>query len=101
MPWSLELPVRSVVCCLVPRRVVFGGLVIGAALAAALAGMILSLGVKEAVARWSTLAVLVVLGLWYAGAPGAVVGAIWGFFGWFMAWLGEGRYRAKLPSYAT
>ena len=80
----------------------FAGLAIGAIVAAALAAVIVIQQLNESMARWSIFAVLVALGLWFSGFPGALVGAIYGaFFGWFIYWLGEGRYRARLPSYST
>ena len=80
----------------------FGGLAIGAVIAAALAAIIILQEVKEAVARWSIFVVLVVLGLWYSGVAGGLAGAIYGaFYGWFIFWISEGRYRARLPSYTT
>lgn len=78
------------------------GLAVGAVSTAALAAILISQGVKEAMARWSIVVVLVALGLWYSGVSGGLAGAIYGgFFGWFIYWIREGRHRAKLPSYTT
>ena len=107
-PASFVAPVTAVAGALggllfgTSQGVAFGGLATGAVIAAAMAAIIISLELKEAVMRWSIFAVLVILGLWYAGLAGGVAGAIYGaFYGWFIFWLSEGRYRARLPSYST
>ena len=80
------------------------GFVVGAALAAAVAFVcinFLSDG-AERLGRWGLFAIIVALGTIAGGALGFVVSALFGaFFQWFIYWIGEGRYRAKLAPYLT
>ncbi|MEM8979795.1 MAG: ABC transporter permease [Pseudomonadota bacterium] len=78
------------------------GILIGAALLAALAFSLTQVLPSEKLGKWLTLALFGVLGLVLGGIPGLVVGLLSGwFFGWFTYWIFEGRYRAKLPPYLT
>ena len=78
------------------------GVLGGAAIAAALAFVFLTLFRHEKAARWLTTLVTGAAGFAFAGPMGGVIGLGFGwFFGWFIFWLGEGRYRAKLPPYST
>ena len=78
------------------------GIVIGAALVAALSYLYVTIVKNERIALLISLAVMVVLGVLFGGVPGIVLGLIFGwFFWWFTFWLFEGRYRAKLLPYLT
>ena len=78
------------------------GIVIGAALVAALSYLYVTIVKNERIALLISLAVMVVLGVMFGGVPGIVLGLIFGwFFWWFTFWLFEGRYRAKLLPYLT
>lgn len=78
------------------------GVVIGAGLMAALAWLFSTAFTQERPARWATLGLFVLLGLVLGGISGAVVGALFGwFYGWFVFWISQGRYRAGLPPYLT
>ncbi len=80
----------------------FMGVLAGAALAAGLAVVWLTVFRSERAARWLTFLGFGAAGFYYAGLMGGVIGLAFGaFFGWFIFWLGEGRYRAKLPPYTT
>ncbi|WP_336099236.1 ABC transporter permease [Roseovarius sp. CH_XMU1461] len=77
------------------------GILAGGALLAVLA-LILPRFDNEALARWLTVGLFILLGSLFGGLPLMLVGIFVGwFFGWFIFWLYEGRYRAKLPPYAT
>lgn len=78
------------------------GILIGAVLMAALAGALTSLWDNEKASRWIIFALLAVLGIFFAGIPGLVLGVLSGwFFAWFTFWMYEGRYRARLQPYLT
>ena len=78
------------------------GILIGAVLMAALAGALTSLWDNEKASRWIIFALLAVLGFFFAGIPGLVLGVLSGwFFAWFTFWMYEGRYRARLQPYLT
>lgn len=78
------------------------GVLIGAALMAAVAYGFMTVFGRERPARWLLLAVFVVVGFAMSGVAGAVVGLLFGwFFGWFIFWIGTGRYRAPLAPYLT
>jgi putative spermidine/putrescine transport system permease protein len=82
----------------------FPGLIIGAAVVAAIGFVCLSvLGAsQEKPARIGVFALFGIAGLVLGGVPAMVVGALFGlFFQWFIYWIGEGRYRAKLVPYLT
>ncbi|MEO0891646.1 MAG: ABC transporter permease [Pseudomonadota bacterium] len=80
------------------------GFLIGATLAAATAFVcinFLSDG-AERLGRWGLFAAIVAVGTLTGGVLGFVVGALFAaFFQWFIYWIGEGRYRAKLAPYLT
>ena len=78
------------------------GVLIGAALVAAMGSVFISVLKNEAQAKWVAIIGVAVLGFLFAGFPGVVLGAIFGwFFHWFTYWLYEGRYRARLLPYLT
>ncbi|TNF21892.1 MAG: ABC transporter permease [Rhodobacteraceae bacterium] len=78
------------------------GLVIGAVLMAALAYVFLELWKQEKPARWILLAGFTLAGFLFGGLSTAILGVLFGaFFGWFLFWVGEGRYRARLAPYLT
>ncbi|WP_299784032.1 ABC transporter permease [uncultured Marivita sp.] len=80
------------------------GIVVGAALMAALAFVAMQvLGEEmEKTVRWGLVALAAVAGFLFSGIPGLILGALFGwFFGWFIYWVGMGRYRAHLVPYLT
>ncbi|NNF23302.1 MAG: ABC transporter permease [Rhodobacteraceae bacterium] len=78
------------------------GVVLGALLLAAIAFAVTQLIENERLARWAIFAVFALAGLVMGGLPALVVGAAFGlFFGWFIFWLFEGRYRERLAPYLT
>lgn len=83
-----------------------GGTLIGA-VAGAIAVMILAAFFiaslrNERLARWITVVGFTVVGFAVGGLPLGVLGLLAGaFFGWFIFWLYEGRYRARLLPYLT
>ena len=82
----------------IPLIGVIGGLVLGGIVAFGI--------VKIDKSRRISQVVMVVLGLivgyLQAQISGAIIGAIFGWvFTWFVFWLASGRYRRRLPSYAT
>jgi len=80
----------------------FLGVLAGAAMAAVLAVLWLTVFRNERMARWLTFLGFGAVGFYFVGLMGGLVGLAFGaFFGWFIFWLGEGRYRAKLPPYTT
>ncbi|THH35940.1 ABC transporter permease [Aliishimia ponticola] len=78
------------------------GILIGAALVAAMAAFFILVLKNEGLARWIAIGGIALLGLLFAGVPGLVLGAVFGlFFWWLTYWLYEGRYRARLLPYLT
>ncbi|MEO0751010.1 MAG: ABC transporter permease [Pseudomonadota bacterium] len=80
------------------------GFVIGAALSAALAFACVTYlnDGMERMGRWGLFAAIVAIGTLMGGVLGFVVSVLFGaFFQWFIYWVGEGRYRAKLAPYLT
>ncbi len=78
------------------------GLVIGAALAAGLGFVFVSLLKNEQMSKWICIGLFAVLGFLMGALPGAVIGALYGWIlHWFIFWLYEGRYRARLLPYLT
>ncbi|MEY8827255.1 ABC transporter permease [Sedimentitalea sp. XS_ASV28] len=78
------------------------GIVLGAALMAAVAFLMTSVIGQEKASRWGLVILMLLAGFAIGGIPGAVIGALFGwFFGWFTFWLFEGRYRAKIAPYLT
>jgi putative spermidine/putrescine transport system permease protein len=56
----------------------------------------------EKTTRMGIIVLFVLVGGFFAGLPGLVLGALSGwFFSWFIFWIGEGRYRANLAPYLT
>ncbi len=80
----------------------FVGVLVGAAVLAAIAWALMQFSVPERIGRWSVFALFAVAGFLLSGIPGLVAGGLAGwFYGWFHYWLFEGRYRAKLQPYLT
>ncbi len=80
------------------------GIVIGALLLAGLAYLAIEvLGHdQERMFKYGIIALFLLAGYAVSGLPGLVIGGLFGwFFSWFVYWIGEGRYRAKLPPYLT
>ena len=78
------------------------GVLIGAALLAVIAFLVMKDLMPERVMRWIIFAGFVIVGFLMGGLPAMVIGGIFGwFFGWLSYWLFEGRYRAKLAPYLT
>lgn len=78
------------------------GILIGAALMAALAWVYITVLDNERVARWITILGLGVIGFLFAGFTGLIVGLLAGwFFAFLIFWLYEGRYRQRLLPYLT
>ena len=77
------------------------GLLIGAAAVAAMAFVAPNLN-NERMARWGIVIIVAVIGFFFAGIAGLIVGAAMGwFFGWLIFWLFESRYRQYLAPYLT
>ena len=107
-PLSLVLPVVAAAGALV--GLFFGtangsglmGIIGGAAIAAGLAFVYITILKNEKLAMWISLVVALVLCVYLGGVPGVVLGIVFGlFFWWFTYWLYEGRYRARLLPYLT
>lgn len=80
----------------------FMGIVIGAALVAALAIFYISVLKNEQAAKWISILGFAALGFFFGAILGTVIGAVAGwFFHWFTYWLYEGRYRERLLPYLT
>jgi len=80
----------------------FMGIVIGAALVAALAIFYISVLKNEQAAKWISILGFAALGFFFGAIPGTVIGAVAGwFFHWFTYWLYDGRYRERLLPYLT
>ena len=78
------------------------GILGGAIFMAALAWVLITIVKNERLSRWITILGLGALGLAFGGTLGLVVGLLGGwFFAFFIFWLYEGRYRAKLLPYLT
>ena len=78
------------------------GIIIGAALLAAIAWVLITALKNERLGKWIVILATAAAGFALAGLPGLVMGGLFGwFFGWFIYWLYEGRYRAKLLPYLT
>lgn len=78
------------------------GVLVGAALMTALAYAFMSFDIDEKLARRGTVVGMLIIGVLLGGLPGLVVFAVFGWlYGWFIYWIGEGRYRQYIPPYAT
>ncbi len=78
------------------------GLLIGGALLAAMAYILITFVKNERAGRWAVVVLTAALGYFFGGIPGLVIGLLAGwFYGWFIYWMYEGRYRAKLHPYLT
>ncbi|MCP4820235.1 MAG: ABC transporter permease [Shimia sp.] len=77
--------------------------VLAGALIVALMGVLFILVIKnEQASKWISIFGVAVLGFFFAGLPGIIIGAASGwFYHWLTYWLYEGRYRAKLLPYLT
>ena len=107
-PLQFVLPIRAAVGAILGLLVgtsngnSLGGLVIGALGFTGLSLAAIKLPIAEKAARWIIVFVFAIGGYMLAnlalGLLGLMVGA---FTGWFVYWLYEGRYRAKLLPYLT
>ncbi len=78
------------------------GVLIGAALVAALGFFYIAVLKNEQMAKWISIVLFAGFGFFAGGIPGVVLGLIFGWlFYWFTYWLYEGRYRARLLPYLT
>lgn len=78
------------------------GIVLGAAVMAAIAYVVTQVIKLESPSRWGIIALGAVAGFALSGLAAGIIGAAFGwFFGWFTFWLYEGRYRAKVAPYLT
>lgn len=79
------------------------GILIGAVATAVLAYVLITFVQNEKISRWATILGGGVLGFVLAGGPmGGILGLLCGwFFAFFIFWLYEGRYRARLLPYLT
>ena len=78
------------------------GVLIGAAVLAVLAFVFKTVFKQEKPARLATLLGFAAVGFALGGLPALVVGALLGwFFGWFIFFVGESRYRQHLAPYLT
>ncbi|MCA8883765.1 MAG: ABC transporter permease [Rhodobacteraceae bacterium] len=78
------------------------GMVIGAAVMAALSWALMAMNLPRRPVRWGLAAVFAALGFVLGGLMGGLIGLAAGaFFDWLTFWLADGRYRAKLPPYLT
>ncbi|MDP5218303.1 ABC transporter permease [Ruegeria sp. 2205SS24-7] len=80
----------------------FLGVVIGAALLAAVTFVALQMREREKPVRWIILTGFALAGFLMGGLSAGIIGVLFGwFFGWFIFWIGETRYRATLVPYLT
>lgn len=80
----------------------FLGVIIGAALLAAIAWVAITMIKNEKATRWALIIAMAVAGALLGGVPGFIIGGLFGwFFGWFIYWMYEGRYRARVQPYLT
>ncbi len=80
----------------------FMGIVIGAALIAAMAFVFITILKNEQVSKWISIVLFAAGGFFFAGIPAMILGLVFGWlFHWFIYWLYEGRYRAKVLPYLT
>ena len=78
------------------------GLLVGAALLAVIAVIVMQDILPERMMKWIVTAGFAIAGFILAGLPALIIGALFGwFFGWFAYWLFEGRYRGKVAPYLT
>ncbi|MGV6850041.1 MAG: ABC transporter permease [Marinibacterium sp.] len=78
------------------------GILAGAAVMAVVARVLTAVVSEERPARWGLVVLMALVATLWAGIPGLVIGAGFGwFFGWFTFWLATGRYRAPLAPYLT
>ena len=78
------------------------GIILGAAILAAIAYVVTQVIKLERMTRWGLIALFAAAAFLISGVSAAIIGAAFGwFFGWFIWWLYEGRYRSKLAPYLT
>ena len=78
------------------------GIVIGAALMAAVAYVLTMVIKDEKKGRWAVAVLLAIVGFLMGGIAAGLIGAAFGwFFGWLSFWLYESRYRQHLVPYLT
>jgi len=78
------------------------GIVIGAALMAAVAYVLTMVIKDETKGRWAVTVLLAIVGFLMGGIAAGLIGAAFGwFFGWISFWLYESRYRQHLVPYLT
>lgn len=78
------------------------GIILGAAILAAIAYVVTQVIKAERMTRWGLIALFAAAAFMIGGVSAAIIGAAFGwFFGWFIWWLYEGRYRSKLAPYLT
>lgn len=78
------------------------GILAGAAIVAVMGILFVSVIRNEGLSKWISIVGVAMMGLFFAGLPGIILGALAGwFFHWLTYWLYEGRYRAKLLPYLT
>ena len=80
----------------------FVGVLIGAALMAAIAYVLTKVVKNEKQGRWAVIILLAIVGFLMGGIAAGLIGAAFGwFFGWLSFWLYESRYRQHLVPYLT
>ncbi|WP_246157250.1 ABC transporter permease [Sneathiella litorea] len=82
----------------IPLIGVIGGMALGAVAAFA----IVKIAKSRRISQFGMVALGLIVGYLQARISGAIIGAIFGWvFTWFVFWLATGKYRRRLPSYAT
>ena len=82
----------------IPLIGVIGGLALGAVAAFA----IVKIAKSRRISQFGMVVLGLIFGYLQARISGAIIGAIFGWvFTWFVFWLATGKYRRRLPSYAT
>ncbi|MEC7190174.1 MAG: ABC transporter permease, partial [Pseudomonadota bacterium] len=107
-PLSFVLPIVALVGALVGLLVGSAngaggtGAILGLTTFAGLAAVAVKAPLAETMMRWSICVVFLVVGFMLGNIALSLLGVLIGAFtGWFIFWLYEGRYRAKLLPYLT